>query len=148
MATAPFLIKQGHLTSFVKCHTDYIQRKFASKCCQSRWGYALSQWFVFQARVCSAPSDTDTNLWKCAYFNIMTVKCRFLPPLAVSHRCKLNCATQIWCRKGCTQMVRARGKLLKMHQAAGVCYQYRRVSTCALRHTAGAKTFLHNHAGS
>lgn len=93
-ALCTFSINEWHLTSLFSM--SYLLYSSASaKKCQSRWGYTLSRWFDFQTRVRSSPPDTDTNLWKCAYFNIMTVKSQFLPPLAVSHCCKLNCATQI-----------------------------------------------------
>lgn len=61
----------------------------------------------FSPRECSSPPDTDINLWKCAHFYVMPAKSKFLPPLAISHRCKLNCATQEVVRS-CTQTVEAR----------------------------------------
>lgn len=83
--TSDFTFSMSYLLCFLA---------FAKKC-QSRWGYILSRWYDFQTSVCSSPPDTDMNLWKCAYFSIMAVKSQFLPPQAISHCCKLNCAIQI-----------------------------------------------------
>lgn len=85
---------------------------------QSRWGHTVSKWCDFQPRECSSSPDTDTNLWKRAYSNIMAVKSQFLPPRAISHCRKLNCARRS-VEESRTQTVRAGRKPPELLSVSG-----------------------------